>query len=69
MSESDILSEIPHAVLTKMHERGDTPTRDRILQAFHEVCADAASVTGSTIGAAGTGLAPGLLVPGRIGQG
>ena len=63
MTESEILCEIPHAVLTKIHERGETPTRDRILTTCHEICANAASVTGSTIGAAGTGLLGLVLSP------
>jgi hypothetical protein len=46
----------PHPVLTRIHEPGQKPTRERVLQNAEECHANAASVTQSTLGAAGTGL-------------
>jgi hypothetical protein len=46
----------PHPVLIRIHEPGQKPTRERVLQNAEECHANAASVTQSTLGAPGTGL-------------
>jgi hypothetical protein len=46
----------PHPILTRIHEPGQKPTRERVLQNAEECHANAASITQSTLGAEGTGL-------------
>ena len=46
----------PHPILTRIHEPGQKPTRERVLQNAEECHANAASITQSTLGAPGTGL-------------
>ena len=55
---TDVLSDHdwPHPILTRIHEPGQKPTRDRVLQNIKETHANAASITTSTLGAHGFGL-------------
>jgi hypothetical protein len=50
------LSSFPYPVLSRTHEPGQKPTRERVLQTCLEVCSNAASVLQCTIGAEGFGL-------------
>jgi hypothetical protein len=50
------LSSFPYPVLSRTHEPGHKPTRERVLQTCLEVCSNAASVLQCTIGAEGFGL-------------
>ena len=46
----------PHPVLTRIHEPGHRPSRERVLECATQCNANAASITTSTLGVAGFGL-------------
>jgi hypothetical protein len=46
----------PHPILSKIHEPGHRPTRERVLETIRQVNTNAASVTTFTLGAPGSGL-------------
>ena len=55
-------ADFPYPVLSRLHEPGQKPARDRVLQACLELSSNAVSVTQSSIGAPGFGLL-GLVLP------
>ena len=50
------ISTLPYPSLSRMHEPGQKPSRDRVLQTCLEISSNAASVVQSTLGAPGFGL-------------